>query len=331
MRDWLALPDLSLRELKAFGVVAELGSFAAAAQCLHVSQPAVSAMIRNLERQLGVQLFARGRGRRAVLTGAGRSLHEHFTSAYPSLVRMFEEVRAPTPKGPLRLVIASQRDVATYYLVPVLAQFLRKWSDLSVTLYSETQDAVLPRMENGEAMLGFVLTHRPFAEMDSDVIATDTWVLVVSADHPLARQQGLAPEDLQALPAILGLSNAFITRLQHEVLSELGIGPPTRVIEVQDTASVKELLRYPPAWSILPRFVVAQELRNGQLVALSMGSVNTWVQVQALYHPKLIDSHSHAAARELCIAIRSYANSSALNTPARAPNRTPSQRPATPT
>lgn len=327
MRDWLALPDLSLRELKAFGVVAELGSFAAAAQRLHVSQPAVSAMIRNLERQLGVQLFARGRGRRAVLTHEGRSLHEHFTSAYPSLVRMFDEVRMPTPTEPVRLVIASQRDVATYYLVPVLAQFLRKWTDLSVTLYSETQDAIVPRMEDGHAMLGFVLTHRPFAEMDSDVIATDEWVVVVSADHPLARQPRLTAEDLEALPAILGLSSAYITRLQHEVLSELGIGRLTRVIEVQDTASVKELLLYPPAWSILPRFVVSQELASGQLVALSVGRVDTNVQIQALYHPKLIDSHSHAAARELCIAIRSYVDSSALGTPLHAPSSTPAQQP----
>jgi DNA-binding transcriptional LysR family regulator len=137
---------MELRHLKIFCAVAETGSFTAAAEKVHNVQSNVTMRIKELESELGQQLFVRSKGG-VMLTSAGHT----FLGYARRVLQLMDESRsamldATTPKGPLRL--GSMETTAAIRLPKVLARYHKKYPQVQLSLITGTTSELIKAVEN---------------------------------------------------------------------------------------------------------------------------------------------------------------------------------------
>jgi LysR family cys regulon transcriptional activator len=174
-----------------------------AARALHTSQPGVSRQIRELELELGVDIFER-RGRRFVgLTLPGRELLpviERVLAEAQNLKRVGEEHSAP---GTGRLVVATTHTQARYMLPPVVAAYRKQLPKVRLSLQQGSPTAIAQMVIRGEADLAIAtesLDH--YDELLALPAYQWSHAVVVPAGHPLTRRRRLALADLAAWPVV---------------------------------------------------------------------------------------------------------------------------------
>ncbi len=247
--------------LTVFQAVAHRLSFSQAADDLHLSQPAVSKHIRQLEIELGVKLFYRA-GNRVELTDAGRILADYAGR----VATLSEEVRrvlgelAGLKRGYLRLAASSTPGL--YLLPEVLARFGQRYPGIELSLWLGNSGAVTQQVLRGAADLGFVglrpelpgLQVRPFAE--------DQIVLATPAGHRLTREVVFNQELLAGETLILREAGSGTRRVVEDGLAQLQMRPG-RVLEMAGCEGVKRGVAAGLGVGFVPRRSLALELAQG--------------------------------------------------------------------
>lgn len=200
---------LNRRHLRQFLALVDTGSFTAAANQLHVSQPTLSAGIAELERTLGAPVIVRER-RALRLTEAGNRLLIHARAIEREFGLAERGVFAAlTPAPPLRLgVIAS---LATRMVAAIAARFAEGDGARARLTLTEAPDAEL-RRRLAEHRLDCVLTTLHGAETGADVLLEEGYAMILPADHRFAGRDLLLPEELAG--------ETMIARRSCEILAE---------------------------------------------------------------------------------------------------------------
>ncbi|MCK1518454.1 LysR family transcriptional regulator [Bradyrhizobium sp. 190] len=187
---------LSIRELEVFRRVMELGTVTAAAEALHISQPAVSRTLQQAERRLGFSLFLR-RKKRLLPTPEARSLFSETVRAFAAfdvVQKRAADLGAGRAGG---LNIAAISAFANALLPSAIAKFCRSRPDVVITLQSMSALQVATHVANHQADLGFVID----SIAAPGVSVTDLWATdfgcVMPRTHPLASKLHIAPADIE--------------------------------------------------------------------------------------------------------------------------------------
>ncbi|UUX97068.1 LysR family transcriptional regulator [Aquabacterium sp. J223] len=219
--------NLTLRQLRAFAAVADTGSFTEAARQLHLTQSALSVLVRELERELGVRLFDR-HTRRVQLAEAGRDF-------LPHVQRVMEELQAATASvGSLRdkrrgsLRVAAPQLMACTLMPRVIAAYAQAYPDIEVRLLDSAPEQTLARVVAGEAELAIAPDSPVEPVLIRQVLMRDDHWLVCPADHPLARRKRVRWRELQGQPFIAPARD-FLRRLAP-ALAAAGETPPPRPV-----------------------------------------------------------------------------------------------------
>jgi DNA-binding transcriptional LysR family regulator len=146
-----------LRFLRTFHMICETGGFSAAAERLHLSQPAISYQMRSLEHDVGAQLFERV-GRGVLPTEEGHRLHAFTRRYFGELSALVDDLADPESSAGESLRIATVSGFGRYVLFPLLQQASRA-ADVRLVLLYRTADEVFDLLQSGEVDLGFV--YRP--------------------------------------------------------------------------------------------------------------------------------------------------------------------------
>ena len=192
----------SLRQLQYAHAIAEELSFRKAAERCRVSQPALSSQLAELEGALGVRLFERDK-KRVLVTAAGRELLTRATRVLLEADALLEAARrAADPwAGSLRLGVIP---TVSPYLLPALAPKLRqKLPRLSVSWREEKTEVVLALLDRGELDAGIVALESELGDVQSELIAKDTFVLATAPDDPLAKGGGVGALELRDKSVLL--------------------------------------------------------------------------------------------------------------------------------
>lgn len=191
----------SLKQLRAFVVVADTGQFTRAAERLDLSQSAVSTLIRQLERALGLRLFDR-HTRVLRLTEAGEDILPVARRAVSDVDLIIESSQELGHLRRGRVSVAAGTLQAALMLPRVIGAFNERFPTIEVRMYDVSELAVLDIVKSGAVDIG-IGTH---PDDDSEIVGTrltnDVFQLVLRPDHPLALRKDLAWSDLAGIPLI---------------------------------------------------------------------------------------------------------------------------------
>lgn len=218
--------DPDLRLLRAFATVAERGGFSAAAETLHVTQPALSRRIGELESLLGLRLFDRT-SRRVRLTPAGEDLLARSLELLKAgeALRERSHALAAGKAGTLRIGCAPM--VMESVVAPMLAQYRRRFPDVDVQLHEHGGARALEGVLRGE--LHAALASLPEPRLKMRLLFPWRLVAVVSSAHPLAHARTVEVAKLAVEP-ILTLPREFGTRALFDAGCETaGVRPAVRM------------------------------------------------------------------------------------------------------
>lgn len=260
---------MNLAHLQAFTSVAKHASFSAAAEALHLTQPAVSKRIVALEEALGVRLFDRS-GRAVRLTEAGHVLLEHANRALDELAAARRRIHDLSGDIRGRLVLATSHHVGLRRLPPVLQAFKRRYPEVQLELRFLESEEALAAVAAGRLELAVItLPQAPTARVVSEPLWRDELQVVCGRDHPLAGAAAPALANLARHPAILPGVETVTRQIVHQAFTRHGI--ELRVeMSTNHLETIRMMVILGLGWSVLPATLVDARLYILPIPGLAM-------------------------------------------------------------
>ncbi|MDQ6782595.1 MAG: LysR substrate-binding domain-containing protein [Actinomycetota bacterium] len=215
---------MQIHQLRYVVSVTEERGFTRAADKLRVAQPSVSAAVRALERELGIELFHRSGGG-VTPTPAGEAL-------LPWARQVLADCEAGRAAvGDLmglrrgRLSLGATPTLTTVLLAPVLADFHRSYPGLDVSLREDGSHHLVTALEGGELDLAVVILPINHSWVRTEALADEELVLAVPSDHALAGQSSVAIAQLEDLPLVMFRDGYDLRETTLAVCRSAGFAP----------------------------------------------------------------------------------------------------------
>lgn len=265
-------------------MVNELHSFTQAAKKLSLTQPAVSQHVRQLEKELGVTIFARGEGN-LKLTREGEIVIKYakrIDSLYQNLEQSLKEEKEHARKITVGITHTSESNI----MVEVLARYSSVSKKTRITIISDTINNLYMKLKTYEIDLAIVEGRISDSNFNTIMLDTDSLILAVSNKNPLSRKSMVTLNELRKENLILrlpdsGTRNLFISHLESNNVSldEFNV-----ILEVDNVATIKDLVRRDFGVSILARSACANELKKGKLIGLPIENLSMTREINMVYH-----------------------------------------------
>ena len=273
--------NISPRQLDVFVQVAVLGSVRAAAERLHLTQPAASMALAEMERQLGAPVFDRQRGR-LHLNARGREL---LPLAQELLERHAEFGRRARAEGAAlagELRIGASNTVGNYRVGELLGAFVRANPQVAIRLRVANTETIAAAMLDHSLDIGCVegpVTHpllevRPWRD--------DLLAVCAAPDHPLARKRGLKPADFAGARWVLREPGSATRATSERVLSQLP--PGETVLELDQIEAIKQVVVAGLGIACLPAVAITDAVAAGHLKALRTPFLDLRRKLSLLLH-----------------------------------------------
>ncbi len=245
--------------LKAFLAVADAASFSAAADRLHLTQPAVSKRIALLEQQLNTRLFDRI-GRTVRLTHSGQVLLTRANQILQQVEDTERAVRNLAGEVAGQLSLATSHHVGLWRLPAVLRRYIASHPGVALDLHFMDSEVAHERIIQGELEMAIItLAPSVHDKLVAEPIWRDELVFVAARGHPLSEEQNIRVDDLAEYSAILPDMTTFTGRIVKGMFEErqlpLNIGMSTNYLE-----TIKMLIGVGLGWSVLPRTMLDDEV-----------------------------------------------------------------------
>ena len=253
---------MDLTSLAVFVAVAEHGGFSAAAEQLHLTQPAVSKRIALLEDELGTRLLDR-LGRQVLPTEAGTLLLERARSLLAEAADTRRAIAALGDGIGGTLRIATSHHIGLHYLPPLLRRYSQRFPQVELDIAFVDSEQAYARVLAGQAELAIttLAAHTP-APLQATHLWDDPLCFLAAPDHPLAQRKRVSLNDLAAHPAVLPDPGTFTHKLIAGLFADNGLTLQVR-LRTNYLETIKMLVSVGLAWSALPA-----SLRDEQVVAL---------------------------------------------------------------
>ncbi|MFG6496556.1 LysR family transcriptional regulator [Fictibacillus sp. UD] len=253
---------MDINQLQAFDQVVRHGSFSKAARMMDISQPAISIRIKNLEEEIGGELFKRG-GNKLEITVLGRTFLPFAQQALATLYKGMEQSRLAQEGKGGTLAIGTLPTLATHYFSATLTTLQRKYPNLGIIIHTGHNQELLEMLYEGYVKL--CLMTYPFfnAELRSLLHIKEPLVFVTHCNHPLAKKGNLELAELKcAEPYLLVDWSLETKRSQKELIPfhNLEVPPQTALDMIKNGVGV----------SLLTETMVSSEIEGGELVRLTI-------------------------------------------------------------
>jgi DNA-binding transcriptional LysR family regulator len=259
------------RRLQVFYSVARLLSFTKAAEALHMTQPAVTFQVRQLEDHFNTRLFDRTHNRIS-LTEAGRGVMEYAERIFAVYNEMESAVRQITGNVSGVLTLGASTTVAEYMLPVLLGDFKAQYPDVRLQLRVSNTEGIVSWIEHSEIDLGIVEAAVTNKNLLVEICRMDQLVAIIPPQHPLATKSAIRVQELLEYPFICREEGSGTREVITEYLGYCGVCAANLLIgmELGSPEAVKGAVEAGLGVSIVSRVTIAKELRLGTLVALPL-------------------------------------------------------------
>ncbi len=264
--------------------VYETGNYTRAAEKLSLTQPAVSQHIKQIERELGTTVFDRSAGKIRP-TPEGKLViqyAERVVSLYENLQRSLADKKKAIDHLRVGVTHTSESNIVS----EVLAQYAEQFDNMKITIQTDTINNLYDMLKTYKIDIAIVEGEVADPSINSVMLDTDSLVLCVSNEHPFAERSMVTIDELKKERMILrlpssGTRNLFAAHLESRNLS---LDDFNVTLEVDNIATIKDLIRRNYGVSILARSACVDELKKGKISVLPIENLSMLREVNILYH-----------------------------------------------
>ena len=292
----------TMRQLEVFVAVARAGSFRRAAERLHLSQPALSQHVAELERGLGARVFDR-RGRQIALTEAGRILEDHAHRVFATLHGAEEAIAELAGGTRGALIIGASTTPGIYVLPALMSRFERGQPGISVALRIANSRVIEEQVRANELDLGVVGGHglRP-GEACLAAGVLDELVLIVPPGHAWARR-ARGEVSVLARERLLIREEGSATRQVTERALQRADARIGRTLVLDHTEAIKQAVMAGLGVAFVSIHAVRGELEAGRLVRVRLRGVDIHRHFHVIHNEARVLT---AGARAFVAALEAY-------------------------
>ena len=258
------MKNATFRQLRVFSEVARQLSFSKAAQALHLTPPAVTMQIKELEGHVGLPLFERS-GRQVALTTAGEYMLVYARKILATL-KDAEDAAARLQKLEIGTLTIGMVSTAKYFLPRLLAEFQREHDGIEVRLIVGNREQLLRMLQGNE--VDIAIMGRPPKEMATraEPFAAHPHVFVAPVDHPLLKRGQLGVSSLQPYSFIVREQGSGTRAAMEKFFADANFEPKV-TMEMSSNETIKQAVMAGMGLSFLSLHTIGLELDN-QLVAI---------------------------------------------------------------
>ncbi|MGD6775087.1 LysR family transcriptional regulator [Sutcliffiella horikoshii] len=262
---------MELNWLKTFVIAAEHGNFRKASELLYISQPTVTVHIKQLEKEVGADLFVR-EGRKVMLTEAGRSYLKHVKTLLAFHEEGISELQSIQQGFTSQLTIGISPLIADTILPFVLKQFIQSHSNIGISVKIIESIKIEQAVEHEEVDIGLSCLPNRKTDLKCHSLYEDPLVLVVPHDgFDLETGSPLDEEDIFRQHTLLTHNHpGYWDDLCQKIKSKY---PYTKMMKVSQTHITKRFIIEGLGASILPESTVRREILEGRLLEVDCRSI----------------------------------------------------------
>lgn len=259
------------RRLQVFHTVARVMSFTKAAETLHMTQPAVTFQVKQLEDFFNTRLFDRTHNK-ITLTDAGKVVYDYAEQILDHYENMNCQVREMTGEVTGSLVIGASTTIAEYMLPSLLGAFKKQFEEVNIRLQVGNTDAIVSMVENNMIDLGLVEAPVQNKNLEVEVCRIDEMQLICPHDHPLAKRESVSVEDFKKFPYISREEGSGSRSVIDTYLREQGFTYSDLNVEMElgSPEAVKMAVESEVGLAIVSRTTLVKELKLGTLKAIPL-------------------------------------------------------------
>ncbi|MFN0141810.1 MAG: LysR family transcriptional regulator [Pyrinomonadaceae bacterium] len=257
---------MEIRQLKAFLAIAEAKTFTAGARRVNVTQAAISMQIKQLEDEVGLQLFTRT-PRRVILTEAGEYLLERARKILREHDNALAEIAelAGAEHGRLRIGSASA-EFATLQLPHILQSIREKYPNADIAVTAGTSQKLVDKIMHGEIDIAFVSLPVDNSSITTERLFSDEIVAIAHPSHPLANERYISAAALAGEKLILGERGGNTRRMIDDFFNAANVRPNI-VMELSRQEAINQMVENNLGVGTAGAKTIASEIREGRLVS----------------------------------------------------------------
>jgi len=265
---------IKLRHLSCFLEVARLNSVGQAATALHVSQPAMSKTIRELEEIVGAKLFDRSR-RQLVLSPFGEVFQRYAATSLAALRQGLDVAQGTREASVVR--VGALPTVSARILPGAVAAFTALQPGARTRIITGPNDYLLALLRGGDVdlVIGRMAEPDAMAGLSFEHLYSERVVMAVRPGHPLLGQAGFSLRLIEAYQVLMPTPNSVIRRLVDRLLLTHGISDLRDPVETVSNAFGRAYIRQSDAVWIISEGVVSNDVAEGQLMLLPVDTSQT--------------------------------------------------------
>lgn len=255
---------MDLQQLRVFRAVVESGGFTRASEQLGLSQSTVSQHIKQLEDELGSSLFLRS-GKKIYISEAGKLLVTYADRIFKELKNAEMSVRelSAMKRGTIKLGVGAT--TLAYQLPKVLGEYKRRYPQIELIVTTGTTESLLNQVVTQTADLAIVMQiENPPQHIFITPLDSEELVVILNAEHSLARQHSLDPTDLEDLPFILYEKDTAMQTLLESYFAKMKISPKISM-KLENIEAIKSLVIAGLGASIVPLCSVSSTSQTSML------------------------------------------------------------------
>lgn len=271
-------------KLETLLVVAEEKSFTKAASILSLTQPAVSNHISLLEKEIGVKIFFRNKGE-VKITPEGEIVVKYAKRIKSLYKRMFDKI-SELDRQITKLRVGITHTAESNEIAEILAKFGVSHGNINITIITDSIKNLYEMLENYEIDFAVIEGRRQVGELNYLMLDTDYLVCILSNNNPLSKKSMVSLSDLKKEHIILRLPESETRKLFEATLTSMNdsIDNFDVSIEVDNIATIKDLIRKDLGVSVLPQSACMDEIRKGKITALPIENLSMARETNIVYN-----------------------------------------------
>jgi len=264
--------------------VVEFNSYTRAAEHLSLTQPAVTQHIKQLERELNIKIFNRV-GNKIKPTNEGNIVIQYARRNIALYQRMKQSI-LDAQRHAKHLKVGITHTAESNAVAGVLGRYSSQNPGTTITIVSDSIKNLYDMLKNYEIDLAVVEGKIQDTSINSLLLDTDCLMLVVSNKNPLAKKSMVTIDELKKQPLILrspksSTRNLFIAHLESKNLT---LDDFNVILEVDNIATIKDLIQRDIGVSILARSACLDEIKKGKITVLPIENLSMIREINILYH-----------------------------------------------